>query len=460
MTADAPLPADAGPGATGPPDPQALRQGALQVARTLREAGHEVYFAGGSVRDRLLDRPAKDIDIATSASPEQVQRLFPRTIPVGAQFGVVLVVQAGQPFEVATFRTDGIYLDGRRPESVAYGDAIGDARRRDFTINGLFEDPETGEIHDHIGGRADLAARVLRAIGDPTARFRDDRLRMLRAIRFAAELSFTIEPETLEAIRQHHLAIADVSAERILQELTRTIVAPGRVEALRLLQETGLLAVLLPEVEALRGVEQPPQFHPEGDCWAHQLLVMSHLPKNPAPALAWGALLHDIGKPPTFRVADRIRFDRHAEVGADMARRVLRRLRSSRELRELTFELVRDHLWFMNMPHMREATIKRFLRRPTAPLHLALHRADCLGCHGKLDSYEACIAMLERCQQEGREAALRPPPLVTGRDLIALGYEPGPLFGEILRAVETAQLEGDLKTADEAIVFVHTRFPR
>ncbi|MHC4392531.1 MAG: CCA tRNA nucleotidyltransferase [Planctomycetota bacterium] len=434
------------------------RQAATEVVRRLRSEGHTAYFAGGCVRDRLLGRVPKDYDVATSARPEQVQGLFDRTVAVGAQFGVIVVVTEAGPIEVATFRSDGLYIDGRRPETIHYSDALGDAERRDFTINGLFEDPLTGEVIDYVGGRADLGVRMLRAIGNPRARFLEDHLRLLRAVRFSAELGFSIETITYAAICDAAPLIAKVAQERVLHELTRTLTAKHRVAGLRTLKETGLLAQVLPEIDALEGVEQPPQFHPEGDCWAHQLLVMSHLPEELDPRLAWGALLHDVGKPPTFvQAPDRIRFDGHDAVGAEMADTIMRRLKSSRELRETTVALVRDHLKFINVPKMKTSTLKRFLRQDDVELHLALHRADCLGCHGMLDIYEFCLEKLAQFRKEGEAEALRPKPLLDGKDLIALGFRPGPVFREILNAIETAQLDEEVATRDEAFELIRAR---
>lgn len=445
-----------------PLDPAALRQEAAAIAARLRGAGHTAYFAGGCVRDRLLGKPPQDYDIATTARPEEVQALFglDRTVAVGAQFGVILVVTPHAQFEVATFRRDDAYVDGRRPSAVYFGNPEDDARRRDFTINGLFEDPESGEVLDFVGGRKDLDARLLRAIGDPRARFREDKLRLLRGVRFVAQLAFEIEPETLAATRELAPEIAVVAAERVLVELTKTIVPPGRVRGLELLRATGLLRELLPEVAALEGVPQPPEFHPEGDCWQHQLLVMKNLPDPCPDELAWGALLHDVGKPPTFKVAERIRFDGHPAVGAEMADAILRRLKAPTRLRETVVELVADHLRFADVPRMKESTLKKFLRRDTVDLHLALHRADCLGCHGLLDTYDFCRAKLAEFRAAGAAEALRPAPLLRGEDLIAAGYRPGPAFKEMLAALEDAQLEGRVKTREEALRLLGERFSR
>ncbi len=445
--------------------PEAARRDAEAVAARLREDGFRAYLNGGCVRDLLLGKTPKDYDIATDARPEQVQAIFPKTVAVGAQFGVVVVVAGSSQVEVATFRSDEGYVDGRRPTAVYFGEHEQDALRRDFTINGLFRDPATGEILDFVGGRKDLAARTIRAIGDPAARFREDKLRLLRAVRFAAQLGFAIEPATLEAMRALAPEIRVVSAERVLVELTKTLTAAGRVRGLELLMETGLLAAVLPEVAALAGVAQPPEYHPEGDCWVHTCLVVANAslapPDGPPPEeLAFAALLHDVGKPPTFRVAaDRIRFDNHAAVGAGMTDEILRRLKAPNRLREVVVELVADHLKFIDVPRMKESTLKRFLRNEAIDLHLALHRADCLGSHRQLGTYELCLRRLEELRREGGAEALRPKPLLSGHDLIAMGYEPGPLFKEILTALEDAQLEGRVASADDARAFVRERFP-
>ncbi|GIW72011.1 MAG: HDIG domain-containing protein [Planctomycetota bacterium] len=431
---------------------------ARAICARLQAAGHIAYLAGGCVRDRLLGRTPHDFDVATSARPEQVQALFRRTVAVGARFGVVVVLSRAGPIEVATFRSDDAYVDGRRPSTVRFVGPEEDALRRDFTINALFEDPLSGEVLDFVGGRADLAARTIRAIGDPAARMREDHLRLVRAVRLAAELGFTIEPATLAAVRAHAELVRQVAPERLLPELTRLIVAPGRVAGLQLMKQTGLLRVLLPEVDALAGVEQPPEYHPEGDCWNHQLLVMQHLPEEPPAELAWAALLHDIGKPPTFRRAERIRFDGHAALGAAMAEQVLARLRAPGKLRAVVAELVREHLRFMEVRNMRASTLKRFLRRPTAELHLELHRADCLASHGKLDNYWFCRERLRAYRAEGEAQALRPPRLLTGHDLIRAGYRPGPAFAQMLRAVEDAQLEGEVQSPEQALALVRARF--
>ncbi len=428
---------------------------ARQVIARLREAGHQAYLVGGCVRDLLLGAEPKDFDVATDARPDRLMDLFPKSGRVGAHFGVVLVRDAFAQVEVATFRSDQDYTDGRRPTAVHFErDPRQDVLRRDFTINGLMLDPAGGEVLDFVGGREDLARRVVRAIGDPAARFREDHLRMLRAIRFAARLGFEIEPDTFAAIREQHASILLISAERIRDELNRILTEGGARRGFELLDASGLLADILPEVAAMKGVEQPPEYHPEGDVWAHTLLLLAGL-DHPSVTLAWGALLHDVGKPPTFRVAERIRFDGHVEEGVRLAHGILTRLRFSREQAEQIEALVANHMRFKDVPHMRVSTLKRFLRLPDFPEHLELHRLDVLASNRRLETYE----MVRRKLGELSADELKPDRLLTGADLIAAGYEPGPRFTEILRAVEDAQLEGRVRTAGEAMELVRRRFP-
>jgi poly(A) polymerase len=355
---------------------------------------------------------------------------------------------------VATFRSDQAYSDGRHPDAVRFEkDPRQDAIRRDFTVNALFLDPETGEVLDYVGGRDDLSAGVIRAIGDPEARFHEDRLRLLRAVRFAARLGFRVEPVTWDAIRRLRRGILTVSPERIRDEVVRILTEGGARAGFELLDGAGLLEIVLPEVAAMKGVEQPPEFHPEGDVWVHTLLLLEKL-ERPAVTLALGALLHDVGKPPTFRVAERIRFDGHVEAGVDLARGIMERLRFSREQTEQVLALVANHMRFKDVYDMRESTLKRFLRLPRFAEHLELHRLDCLASHGRLESWEWVREKLRELPEE----QLKPPPLITGRELIAAGYEPGPLFARILAAVEDAQLEGRVGTAEEALALVRERF--
>lgn len=424
---------------------------AQQVTSTLRAAGHSAYLAGGCVRDLLLGREPADFDVATAAPPDQVLALFPGSVAVGAHFGVVLV--HGE-VEVATFRSDHSYRDGRHPDTVVFEtDPRQDVLRRDFTINGLLLDPGTGEVLDYVGGRDDLRAGVVRAIGDPRRRFTEDHLRMLRAVRFAARFGYTIEPATLAAIRELAPRIHRVSAERVRDELTRVLTEGQPRRGLELLDETGLLPEVLPECRALQGVEQPPEYHPEGDVWIHTLLMLQSL-EQPSPVLAWGVLLHDIGKPATFRrAADRIRFDGHVDAGLAIARPILARLKFSNGDTDRILALVANHMRFMDAPRMKESTLKKFLRLEHFDEHLALHRADCLSSHGGLDNYEFVRAKLAALPPE----QLKPAPLVTGRDLIAMGLAPGPEFKQILSEAEDLQLEGRFGSREEALEWVQKR---
>jgi poly(A) polymerase len=438
------------------------REVGLAVTRRLRAAGHQALFCGGAVRDRLLGRPAGDYDVATSAPPEVGARLFPRAVLVGARFGVLVVPGAHHDVEVATFRDDGLYLDGRRPETVAYSDAPRDARRRDFTVNALFEDPETGEIHDYVDGRRDLQARLLRAIGDPEARFGEDHLRMLRAVRQAMQLGFAIEPATREAIRRLAPAVATVSAERIRDEVLK-LLRHGRGRGLRLLRDVGLLPHVLPEIEAMRGVPHPPQFHPEGDVFVHTCLVLDGL-RIPEDAdeetrddLLLAALFHDVGKPRTLsRDPDgRLRFNTHDRVGETMSETILERLRLPRRQVERVADLVGAHMRFPNLPSMRPAKLRAFLGAKDFSLHLALHEADCGGSHGDLSLAAFCRDRLAAFRDE----PVLPPPLLDGAALIALGHRQGPRIGEILRWVRDQQLDGAIHDREEAVRRVRERFP-
>jgi putative nucleotidyltransferase with HDIG domain len=429
---------------------------AHQVAGTLRQAGYQAYLVGGCVRDLLLGLEPKDFDVSTDAPPDRILTLFPRSSQVGAHFGVVLVRgdDDGSHVEVATFRSDHDYADGRRPSRVQFEtDPREDVLRRDFTINGLMLDPETGAVLDYVGGRADLEKRLVRAIGDAAIRFREDHLRMLRAVRFAARLGFSIEPETMAAMRRHHRDIAKISAERVRDELVRILTDGGARYGFELLDSAGLLNDLLPEIASMKGVAQPPEFHPEGDVWVHTLLLLDKL-EWPTPTLAWGALLHDVGKPPTFRVAERIRFDGHVEEGVRLAHAILERLRFSREDEEQVEALVANHMRFKDVERMKESTLKRFLRLPKFEEHLELHRLDCLASHRHLENYEFVRRKLRELPAE----QLKPKPLVTGRDLIAAGYTPGPQFSKILSAVEDAQLEGRIHSKEEALEMVKGMF--
>jgi poly(A) polymerase len=438
-----------------------LKQFAAEIVRRLRAGGHQAYLVGGCVRDLLLGREPKDYDITTSAPPESVLAEFPKAEAVGVHFGVVLVkcevAERGERFavEVATFRSDHAYRDGRRPEAVTYeSDPRHDVLRRDFTINALLMDPDSGEVLDYVGGRADLENRLVRTVGDPEQRFSEDHLRILRAVRFAARLGFKIEPATAEAIRRLRDMATAVSAERIREELVRILTEGGARRGFEMLDETGLLDVVLPEIAAMKGVQQPPEFHPEGDVWTHTLLMLDCL-REPVATLALGVLFHDVGKPSTFRVAGRIRFDGHVEAGVAIANRILTRLRFSSEEIEQVLALVANHMRFVDAPRMKESTLKRFLRMPKFEEHLELHRADCLASHGKLDTHEFVRRKLAEIPAE----QLRPPRLLTGDALIAEGYVPGPRFGQILEAVEEAQLDGRITSREEALALVRALFP-
>jgi len=465
---------------------------AISIVRTLRERGHQAYFVGGCVRDLLLNREPTDYDVATDATPDEVMRIFPETYAVGAQFGVVLVPvleiqnksvipsEAGVSrsespaqsrdllspgsapksahIEVATFRSDIGYSDGRHPDQVRFTrDAREDVQRRDFSINGLLLDPLSGEVLDYVGGQKDLEGKIIRAIGDPALRFAEDKLRMLRAVRFAARFQYAIEPATLNAVQHLAAEISQVSRERVRDELTKMLTEGHARRAFELLDETKLLHQVLPEIEAMKGVEQPPEFHPEGDVFTHTLLLLENLPQPCPPTLAWGGLLHDVGKPPTFRRAtDRIRFDSHVDVGVKMAEAICRRLRFSNDDTAQILALVDNHMRFGDVEKMKASTFKRFVRLPRFDEHLELHRLDCKASHRKASNYD----YTRQKMAELTPAAIRPAPLVTGDDLAAAGYAPGPQFKEILTAVEDAQLEGNLKSKEQAMRFVQRKFPR
>jgi poly(A) polymerase len=444
---------------------------AISIVQTLRQSGFQAYLAGGCVRDLLLHREPTDYDVATSATPTQVMEIFPDAYAVGAQFGVVLIPETQsslpsvvKPFaeshaiEVATFRSDLAYSDGRHPDAVRFTqDPREDVARRDFTINGMMLDPLANEVLDFVGGRKDLDAGIIRAIGDPERRFGEDKLRMLRAVRFAARFEYGIEEETLAAIKRHAAETNIVSRERVRDELTRMLIEGHPRRAFLLLDETGLLHEVLPEISKMKGVEQPPEFHPEGDVFNHTLLLLDHLP-HPCPlTLAWGALLHDVGKPATFRVGpDRIRFDNHVEVGVKIAEAICKRLRFSNHDTAQILALVDNHMRFGHVSRMKESTLKRFMRLPAFDEHLALHRADSLASHRNLSTYD----FLRRKLAETPQETIRPASLVNGDDLIAAGYLPGPKFKEILGAVEDAQLDGQLASRDAALEYIRREFPR
>jgi poly(A) polymerase len=458
-----------------------LKDFAISVVHTLRDRGHKAYLVGGCVRDLLLSIEPADYDVTTDATPDEVMRIFPDTYAVGAQFGVVLVPQpvprrdaAGMPepivrdatgyvspnahvVEVATFRSDIGYSDGRHPDQVRFSkDPREDVERRDFTINGLLLDPVTNEVLDFVGGRKDLDAGIIRTIADPERRFAEDKLRMLRAVRFAARFGYEIEPATFHAIRKLASQTHQVSQERVRNELTRMLIEGHTRQAFLLLDETGLLHEVLPEIEAMKGVQQPPQFHPEGDVFVHTLLLLDNLPHPCSITVAWGALLHDVGKPATFRIApDRIRFDGHVDVGVKIAEEICHRLRFSNDDTAQILALVDNHMRFAHVRQMNESTFKRFVRMPRFDEHLQLHRMDCQSSHGDLTSYNFTREKMASTPP----AALRPTPLITGDDLIGVGYKPGPQFKEILSAVEDGQLEGRLPNSEEAMAFVKREFP-
>jgi putative nucleotidyltransferase with HDIG domain len=435
------------------------REMANSICETLRSHGHEGLLVGGCVRDILLRREPADYDVATDATPDEVMALYPDSVAVGAQFGVILIPRDGLKVEVATFRADVGYSDGRHPDAVVFARTPKeDVQRRDFTINGLLMRHDTGEVLDFVGGQEDLRAGIVRAIGEPDRRFREDKLRLLRAVRFAARFGFTIEPATFDAIRRHARDIAQVSAERVRDELTKLLTEGAARRGFELLDETGLLGVVLPEIAAMKGVQQPPQFHPEGDVWIHTRLMIEQLPAGTSPTLAWGVLLHDVGKPATFKsveeTGDRIRFNGHVDVGVEMARSIARRLRFSNEDTEQIVALVDNHMRFKDVEQMRASTLKRFIRLPRFDEHLELHRLDCASSQGRFESYEFVTRTLAETPAE----QIRPPRLLTGEDLLEMGYKPGPIFSEILRNVEDAQLEGQLETKDDATDYVRSRF--
>jgi poly(A) polymerase len=436
------------------------RELANSVCDTLQSRSYQAFLVGGCVRDLLLGREPADYDVSTDATPQEVQRLFPASLAVGAQFGVVLVRQGSEKVEVATFRKDVGYSDGRHPDQVIYTTtAKEDVSRRDFTLNGLLMRHDTNEVLDYVGGQADLFAGIIRAIGEPDRRFTEDKLRMLRAIRFAARFDYVIEPVTFAAIRAHAAEIRFVSAERIQEELSKILTEGAARRGFELLDDTGLLQQLLPEITGLKGVAQPAEFHPEGDVWIHTLLMLQGLPAGVSRNLAWGVLLHDVGKPATFRPAsvtgDRIRFDGHVDVGVQLAGNICKRLKLSNEDTEQVQALIANHMKFKDVGQMRQSTLKRFVRLPHFDEHLELHRLDCLSSNGRLDAYNFIREFVASTPPE----QVRPARLLTGDDLSEMGYVPGPEFQTILRSMEDAQLEGTLRTREEAKDFVRTNYP-
>ena len=436
-----------------PRDPRL--EAAKEIVRRLRREKFQAYLVGGCVRDLVMGLAPADYDVATDATPDEVLNLYPDSLTVGAQFGVVVVPCEGTDVEVATFRSDGLYTDGRHPQHVRYARTPEeDVRRRAFTINGLLYDPVKEKVLDYVGGQADIRRRIVRTIGDPLQRFSEDRLRMMRAVRFAARFEFALDAAALAAIRTLAPEIRTVSAERVRDEILKILTEGRARRGFELLDQAGLLAQVLPEVKAMQGVEQPPQFHPEGDVWVHTLMMLEGL-RAPSRTLALGVLLHDVGKPPTFTVRERIRFDNHVEVGAKMAEEIAHRLRLATREKERVAELVRHHLRFKDFPRMRRSTQLRFLRMEGFAEHLELHRLDCLASHGDLTNYEMARQMLEQTPAQ----EIKPAPLLCGDDLIERGYTPGPAFKQILQTVEDAQLEGRIRTREDALRLVEQQFP-
>ncbi len=427
---------------------------AIKIVRQLREVGHVAYFAGGCVRDMLRGVEPHDFDIATTATPEQIRNMFPRTVAVGAAFGVVLVLEGDQQFEVATFRNDEVYLDGRRPSGVRFGTPEEDAQRRDFTVNGIFFDPLVEEIIDFVGGRADIERRVIRTIGEPRHRFGEDKLRLLRCIRFATTLGYEIDPATFAAVQEMASQIGVVSAERIRDELTKILTRANPGRGLVLLEESGLLREMLPEVAAMKDVEQPPEFHPEGDVFEHVRLMLDAMPASPSVTLAWAVLLHDVGKPPTFeRAPDRIRFNEHDKLGAEMTETILRRLRFSNEEIERVVLCVAEHMRFRHVQEMRTSKVKRILARPTFVDELELHRLDCIASHGSVENVEFLLKKVTEMPTE----VMKPKPLVNGRDLLEIGFRPGKLVGTVLKEIEELQLEEQMESREAALAYARER---
>lgn len=429
---------------------------ARSVAEKLQGAGYEAWFVGGGVRDLILQRNPQDFDIATSARPEDIKRIFPRSQMVGARFGVALVQSDGHAIEVATFREEGEYHDKRRPDLVRFSDLKHDALRRDFTVNALYLDPVGLEIVDLTGGMVDIENRTLRTVGNSVDRFREDLLRIARGVRFAANLEFEIEPATWASIRQFAPDILEISMERIRDELVRGFTGGNPRRFLDLLDQSGLLLQIIPEMEDLKGCQQPPEFHPEGDVYSHTSLLLKHLPRDASIELVFAALLHDIGKPATQTFGDRIRFNGHDKVGAAMAERITRRLKMSKRQTETIAHMVRRHMQFINVPQMRKSTLQKFLASPSIDDELELHRADCLASHGDLQTYELAKARLAEFRTQANKQGQLPDPLITGGHLISLGMKPGPEFARILNHIYDAQLEGRITTVDEGLTEART----
>lgn len=431
---------------------------AKTVVEKLHKAGFQALLAGGCVRDHIMGAVAKDYDVATDALPADVQKIFPRTVPVGEAFNVILVLSEHEKnplrIEVATFRTDIGIKDGRHPARVEKTDAKGDVLRRDFTINGMLMNPLTGEIFDWVGGQEDLKKKIIRSIGDPDQRIKEDYLRMLRAVRFSSRFDFKMDIALVEAIKKNAASISKISAERVFDELTKMLVGKNADVALNHLADLDLLQYIIPEALDMKGCQQPAEYHPEGDVWVHTMMLLKQC-EGASPELAWGCLLHDIGKPPTFshEPPDRIRFNNHQHVGEEMAEGILKRLKASRSLTQVVCELTRDHLKFKDAPQMKPSTLKRFLRNPHFDLHLQMHKIDCMASHENLTLYHFCLEKLKELPPD----VLKPKPLLGGDDLIGLGFKPGPLFKKILEVIETEQLEGRISTKEEAITLVQSK---
>lgn len=442
------------------PFPSELLDFAKEVVIQLREAGHKAYCVGGCARDTLIGIEPKEYDITTSATPEEVSEIFPHTVPIGVSFGVILVITGKYQFEVATFRKDQSYSDGRHPDNVIYShEEQEDVLRRDFTINGMLYDPVSQEVIDYVGGMEDLNKKIVRTIGDPHERFNEDKLRMMRAIRFSSRYNFELDLDTFYAIEKLASDITQVSSERIRDEIIKIITQSNPGHGIKMLSESSLLKYVLPDVEIMRGVDQPPEFHPEGDVFVHTCLVLDKLFENQAgvvsPELGMGALLHDVGKPPTFSVSDRIRFNGHDRLGADMSKRICQELKFSNKQIEIIYALIKEHLKFKDVFNMKKSTLKRFIGMPYFEEHMALHLADCQASHGITKAYDFIMKKFDEFEDE----EIRPAPLLTGKELIEMGYKPGPLFSEILHFIEEAQLEGEINSSEEAKQAVSEKYP-
>jgi len=442
------------------PFPSELLDFAIEVIVELRNAGHKAFCVGGCARDTLLGIEPKEYDITTSATPEEVSEIFPHTVPIGVSFGVILVIAGKYQFEVATFRKDQSYSDGRHPDKVIYSsEEQEDVLRRDFTINGMLYDPLAEEVIDYVDGLADINTKIVRTIGNSYERFNEDKLRMMRAIRFSSRYNFELDLDTFRAIEKLAADITQVSSERIRDEIIKIVSQSNPGHGLKMLSVGGLLKYILPDVEIMNGVEQPPEFHPEGDVFIHTCLVLDKLYENEdgivSPELAMGALLHDVGKPPTFSVSDRIRFNGHDKLGAEMSKRICRELKFSNKQIEIIYALIKDHLKFKDVFNMKKSTLKRFIGMPHFEEHMALHLADCQASHGLMAAYDFIMEKYNDFEDE----EIKPAPLLSGNELIEMGYKPGPLFSDILNFIEEAQLEGDLNNAEDARKAVLETYP-